>query len=118
MERHHRNYVARKAWDEAERCLKILTFNFETVSGQIRSGMNRVPSIQNWATRAELGVKFDERGVFKDIDIISSVKNHPYPFKDSSKINEAHLKKKHQMLDELVVYCTGIIAAAAKVHAS
>jgi len=118
MEKHQRNYLARKAWDEAEKCLHILTYNFDTVSGQIRCGMNKVPLIQILSEQAGLEIKFDERGAFKEIDIVNSAKQHPYPFKGSNKLNDAHWKKKHKMLNELVVYCTGVIAAAAKVHAS
>ena len=117
MEKHLQTYMARKAYEEAESCLKAVSYNWETVSGRIRNGLRRIPSIKLYAEKSNIRVAFDERGFFKGIDIKAANKAYPYPFSDSEKISNVHWKRKHGMLNEIVEYCVAVIFAAGKVSA-
>lgn len=114
MEKYH----ALKALEAAESCLKILASNFETVSGKIRSALRKIPLIQIELNLAGLDVPFDERGYFKEIDIMENMNSYPYPSSDCHKVSEIHWMKKHNMLSELVEYCSSVIANCGKVRLS
>lgn len=113
-----KNYLAGKAWSKAEKCLRLLTHNHGTVSDQIRLGLYDISKIRPYVKRAGLEVNFDKHGVFNEVGVIAPRNSLSYSYENHEKLNKAHWDKKHKMLNELVFYCTGVIAAAAKVHAS
>lgn len=113
-----KNYLAGKAYNNAEKCLIKLTINHATVSDRIRHGLYDISKIRPYVKRAGLEVNFDKHGVFNEVGVIAQRNSLSYSYENHEKLNKAHWDKKHKMLNELVYYCTGVIAAAAKVLAS